>query len=340
MTAVPAKKAIGWYRTPIGREALRALNQRSDWKGLLQVGGHAALIVLTGMATWHVQDRLYLLLPMLFLYGMFYVFMLNGTHELCHNSVFKTKFLNLFFLRLFSFFGWRNHVLFWESHSAHHKYTLHQPDDLEVVLPKKLTLKEVLRITFFDPWTLYETIRKHLLHSAGRLEGEWENHLFPPEEVEKRRQLINCARFLLVGHTVLIAVSIYFGLWLLPVLTSLGVFYGGGLRFLCNQTQHAGLQDEVVDFRLCTRTVILSPLTRFLYYHMNYHIEHHMYAAVPCYNLGKLHKLIQHDLPHCHRGLIAAYTEIVATVKRQRVDPQYVFIPELPHGEAHTDAAT
>ncbi len=63
------------------------------------------LIVLTGMLAWHVQDRLYLLLPTLFVYGIFYVFILNGTHELSHNSVFKTKALNLFFLRLFSFFG-------------------------------------------------------------------------------------------------------------------------------------------------------------------------------------------------------------------------------------------
>jgi fatty acid desaturase len=334
MTTASSRRTIEWYRTPIGREALRALNQRSDWKGLLQVGTHIILIVLTGMAAWHVQDRLYLLLPMLFLYGTFYVFMLNGTHELSHNSVFKTKFLNLFFLRLFCFFGWRNHVLFWESHSEHHKYTLHQPDDLEVVLPKKLTLKEFLRITFFDPLSLYQTLRKHLMHSVGRLEGEWENHLFPPQEVEKRNQLRNTARFLLVGHCALIAVSFYSGLWLLPVLTTLAPFYGGWLRFLCNQTQHSGLQDDVADFRLCTRTVILGPLTRFLYYRMNYHIEHHMYAAVPCYNLAKLHELIRHDLPHCPRGLIETYTEIIATVKRQRVEPDYALIPELPSAGA------
>jgi len=63
---------------------------------------------------------------------------------------------------------------------------------------------------------------------------------------------------------------------------------------------------------------------------MNYHIEHHMYAAVPCYNLGKLHKLIRHDVPHCPRGLFAAYREIIATVLKQRVDPEYQLIPELP----------
>jgi len=331
--ATASTRAIGWYRTPLDRDTLRALNQRSDLKGLFQVGGHILLIALSATLAWHVQDRLYLLLPSLFLHGTVYVFLLNATHELSHNSVFKTKFFNTFFLRLFCFLGWRSYVMFWASHSAHHKYTLHQPDDLEVVLPKNFTLKEFLRITFFDPWTLYLTIRKTVMHSVGKLEGEWEDHLFPPRDAEQNRALRTWARLLLIGHAAIVGVSIYFGLWLLPLLTTFGVFYGGGLRFLCNQAQHSGLQDDVADFRLCTRTVILGPLTRFLYYHMNYHIEHHMYAAVPCYNLAKLHRLIQHDLPYCPHGLFETYKQIIATVKRQRVEPEYSFVPELPsHG--------
>ena len=330
MTVAATTRTIGWYRTPLDRETMRALNQRSDWKGLLQVGAHIGLIAATGTLAWAVQETWYLLLPVLFAYGTFYVFLLNATHELSHNTVFRSRFLNGFFLRLFSFLGWRNHVLFWASHSAHHKYTLHPPDDLEVVLPRKLTALEFLRITFFDPWTLYLNLRKTLKHSIGRLEGEWEEHLFPREDREKNRRLRNWARLLLAGHAAIAGVSIYTGFWLLPVLTTLGVFYGGWLRFLCNQTQHTGLQDDVPDYRLCTRTVILNPFTRFLYYHMNYHIEHHMYAAVPCYNLGKLHELIRHDLPPCPRGLIETYREIIATLRRQRLDPEYQFIPELP----------
>jgi fatty acid desaturase len=66
------------------------------------------------------------------------------------------------------------------------------------------------------------------------------------------------------------------------------------------------LLDNVSDFRLSTRTIILNPLLRFLYWHMNFHIEHHKYAAVPCYRLGTLHRLIRHDLPPSPRGLLAA----------------------------------
>lgn len=35
--------------------------------------------------------------------------MINGFHELVHDSVFRTQFLNAFFLRIFSFLGWYSH---------------------------------------------------------------------------------------------------------------------------------------------------------------------------------------------------------------------------------------
>ncbi len=59
-------------------------------------------------------------------------------------------------------------------------------------------------------------------------------------------------------------------------------FYGLWRHWLCNNTRHIGLQDNVPDLRLCCRTIRLNPLVQFLYFHMNYHTEHHMYASVPC----------------------------------------------------------
>ena len=87
--------------------------------------------------------------------------------------------------------------------------------------------------------------------------------------------------------------------------------------------------DNVDDYRLCCRTILLNPFVRFLYWHMNYHTEHHMYAAVPCYKLGKLHKAIQADLPNCP-GLFAAWKEIIAILQKQKLDPKYQFMAQLP----------
>jgi fatty acid desaturase len=323
---------IHWYRTPVDRETLNALNQRSDWKGLLQTLGHLGLLALTGTAAWFAAERLGwpALLLVLFVHGTFYAFLLNGFHELCHSTVFRSKWLNSSFLYLFSFLGWFNPILFWASHQEHHKYTLHPPDDLEVVLPVELTLQSFLKSAVVNPWGFYGRLKGVIRLSRGRLEGEWEHALFPASDPAKRQRLFNWARTLLVGHVLLTGVSLYFGLWLLPVLITLAPFYGGWLLYLCNNTQHVGLQDNVPDFRLCTRTIILNPFVQFLYWHMNFHIEHHMYAAVPCYHLAQLHEAIRHDLPPSPVGLYATWKEIIAILRRQKSDPAYQYVPPLP----------
>lgn len=327
---------IHWYRSPVDRETLAALNQRSDAKGLQQTLGHLGLLVLTSAAAFYAagEQAWLLLLLILFLHGTVYAFLLNGFHELCHSSVFKSKFLNAFFLYLFSFLGQYNPVLFWASHQEHHKYTLHPPDDLEVVLPVELTLQSFLKSAVINPWGFFNRWKGVIRLCQGRLEGEWENILFPAAEPAHRQQLFNWARILLAGHLLITIVSLAFGLWLIPVLITLAPFYGGWLLFLCNNTQHVGLQDNVPDFRLCTRTIILNPVVQFLYWHMNFHTEHHMYAAVPCYNLKKLHQAIQQDLPPCPVGLYAAWSQIIPILRKQKVDPTYQYVPPLPSAVA------
>jgi fatty acid desaturase len=63
---------------------------------------------------------------------------------------------------------------------------------------------------------------------------------------------------------------------------------------------------------------------------MNFHTEHHMYAAVPCYRLGKLHHLIRHDLPPTPHGIAAVWRDIAAIVRRQQAEPGWIFQPVLP----------
>jgi fatty acid desaturase len=63
---------------------------------------------------------------------------------------------------------------------------------------------------------------------------------------------------------------------------------------------------------------------------MNYHTEHHMYAAVPCYNLGQLHRLIKHEMPHCPKGLRETWAQIVEIQERQEHDPVYQHVAKLP----------
>jgi fatty acid desaturase len=52
--------------------------------------------------------------------------------------------------------------------------------------------------------------------------------------------------------------------------------------------QHGDLADNVVDYRLNTRTV---------FWNMNYHTEHHMYPVVLFDAMPRLHELVKNDLP-------------------------------------------
>jgi len=95
---------------------------------------------------------------------------------------------------------------------------------------------------------------------------------------------------------------------------------------------HTGLMDNTPDFRLCVRTITLDPFSTFVYWRMNWHLEHHMFAAVPCYNLGRLHRAVAADMPK-PRTLLGAWREMRETWKKQQQDPKYQFetpLPKLP----------
>src|SRR6202012_5430013 len=58
--------------------------------------------------------------------------------------------------------------------------------------------------------------------------------------------------------------------------------------------QHAGLGENVLDHRLNTRTVRMNAVHRFLYWNMNYHVEHHMFPLVPYHRLAGRPAEIKH----------------------------------------------
>jgi fatty acid desaturase len=349
-THIPGEKksrVITWYRTPLSKETMKELHERSDLLGGLQTFGYLGLLVATGVLTVYAaaQWPWWCTALLFFMHSTFCAFTINGVHELGHGTVFKTRWLNGFFEHVLAFIGWINHKWFDVSHVRHHQYTLHQPDDLEVTLPARLSIRDVLKYEFFNVMNTINAVKGSIQRARGVFEGEWSNFLFPETDPEKRRPSIRWAQAMLAGHGLILVVSLILvatGRWwalMIPMVTSFWRVWGEGLFVLCNLTQHIGLRDDVPDFRLCCRTIYLNPVLQFLYWHMNYHIEHHMYAAVPCYRLGKLHRLIQHDLPPINRGLVPSWTEIARIQRRQKDDPKYQFEQVCPPAKRAAAAA-
>ncbi len=327
--------AIDWYRCPIPKDRLRELTQRSDLKGFAQSLGYLALLVVTGGATWILFDRgLWgAFAAALFCFGTIVSFNPGlVTHELSHGTVFRTKWLNSLFLRFYSLLGWVNFHHYKRSHTFHHLYTLHPRGDREVTLPRVPSLHPVRLFwyaTFNFPgfWTILSSTLS--LAFVGRFTNEWSEAIFPPEAPEARRQARRWAWVLLGFHAAVITVSAVFRLWPLAILVTLGGFIASWWSHFVGEPMHTGLRDNVPDFRLCCRTITLDPFSRFIYWYMNYHTEHHMYAAVPCYNLPRLAAAIASDMP-APRSVVGAWAEMRKTWLRQKKEPGYQFDTPLP----------
>lgn len=345
---LPPGASVEWYRTPLAPALSRRLHALSDVKGAAQTLGFLAQLALWAAGAVHCQQRGRPVLALLFslLYGAQANFLINAMHELGHGCVFKTPWLNHLFCRVVSFLGWLHPDLFFSSHLRHHRFTQHgapptgPPLDLENPMPVRITLSDFLSFGFvnvrgFVDIVLLQTLRAALgLWPTGHLgwRKDWENYLYPEKAAPADRAApVLWARVLVLGHALAAWAALSRGLWLVPVLLSLGPFFNGWLFFLCNSTQHVGLSPGVADFRLNTRTFLLrNALVRHWYWSMNYHTEHHMYSAVPCYHLAELHEAIKHDLPPTPDGLVAVWKVIANDLKRQAADPSWVEPIALP----------
>ena len=338
--ASDAKTRIKWYRPSIDRDQLAELNQRSNLKGAIQTFGFLfVLIVSSGLAVYSsIKWPWYCTLLLILVNGHFWQFLINGFHELLHDAVFKTKWLNQVFLRIFGFLGWHNPHLFWASHTEHHKYTLSPPDDGEVVLPlpfdfRRFWLHSIINFRF--PYVVLKAKARTLfggLHSDERYpwNDEWVQSLFPISDPKRARAFTNFERVILLGHSAILVTALINGQWAIPLIITFPQMFGGWLQNLCNTAQHIGLRDKVTDFRLCCRTIYLNPVLQFLYWHMNYHTEHHMFAAVPCYKLKRLHNLIKNEMPYCPNGLLETWRHISEILQTQKRDPEFQYEPILP----------
>ena len=334
---------INWYRCKVDKAAMSALMQTSDWHGYRQAVGHIGLWFVTGTLAYLAFARISaanwlwsvpLLLAALFAHGTVGSF-LGGTacHELSHKTPFKTKSVNEFFLKLYAFFGWWDHVWYRPSHIKHHQLTVYHDYDGEVVLPLKFNFQSVetwLGLLAWNPhgtWILLKTVFRR---ATGHMDNDWFEFVLPESNERLRRQHCRWAQVTLLGHAALAAVFIATGHWFLIVVFNLGSQYCGWLSFLCGAPQHFGLSPDVPDHRLSCRTYSCSWLPAFLYWNMQYHVEHHMFPAVPSHNLPKLRKLIEHDLPPAPHGLRALWKHMLEVHRKQTADPNYVYVPPLP----------
>ena len=292
---------VAWKRPPIDREILKKCTKRSDIKGLLHSLGILAILGASGaIAYWFYATGQWVWLALaLYVHGCLFAFNPQN-HELSHGTVFKTRWLNSLFKRIFGLVHWTaNSASYVMSHKYHHQYTLHRQSEGERVHPRAETIEQVLfhAIQIIDITNLLNTVYDQIYsvfrpYLRNPRRNVWQRYVFEQSSRRERRDAYWTHLSQILFHILFAVFAVATGNWFLIIIVSLPGYYGGKwYHTLVHDTMHVGKEPETDDFRACCRTVKVNPITSFLYWHMEWHTEHHAYAAIPCYNLKKFHRL-------------------------------------------------
>ena len=304
-----------WYAPTIERDVLRGLMRRTDRHALVNLGLWLALCAATGAGVVFGRHTPWLW-PAMLLYGSVLCFAYAASHECAHGTAFRSRWLN-------EAVFWFTSLVFIEeplyrrySHAGHHTHTWFNRLDPQKPYGNPLRLGRYLSSTaglvFY-----YDAASQLFRHSLGRFTAQ-EVEFLPAEEVRKvvfnSRVMSACYVGLLVAG---IAFEWPFILYFIPR------FLGGCIINLYINTQHMCMAEDLPDHRRTTRSIRGGRLERLLYWNMNYHIEHHLFPAVPFHALPRLNAEIGSQLPAPIAGVITANIEIVRAISRQRTDPLF-----------------
>ena len=320
----------GWYKPEIDRKLLTKLLERSNHEGWRHIIIYFLTLLCLGYFCYVFWLTWYFL-PIYLIYCTWWGGADAIWHECGHRTAFKSRKLNDFFYHIGSFMNSFEAVRFKWSHSLHHNYTASiDPHDFEVDgsifwKPKKLLNFFIIFIPGIGLLNLNKSIQKEIFQHALGIKTNVMKECIPDH---KKQSCIFVSRvyvFLWISITIFSMVINS----ALPIFLFLIPKFFATLNIIWGLTQHIGLQDKVKDHRLSTRSIRLNPILSFIYWNMEYHIEHHMFPSVPSYNLPKLHEAIKHQLPK-PQSLFQAYKEIIPAIIKKTNDPNYYIPVKIP----------
>jgi fatty acid desaturase len=318
-------KAAAWYHTEIPRKQMKALMQRSDQPAIRDtVVWLASMVALAaiGIALWPSWWSA----PFWLAYGVLYGSASDSRwHECGHGTAFRTPWMNDVVYHIASFMIIRNPVTWRWSHTRHHTDTIIVGLDPEIVAMRPPAMVRIV-LNFFGIVDTWNGLARMLLNASGRFDPE--EATFVPESEQPKT--IRVARVWTAIYAGTVTLAIATGSILSLMVIGLPRLYGAWHHVMAGVLQHAGLAENVLDHRLNSRTVYMNPVSRFIYWNMNYHVEHHMFPMVLYHRLPELHQLIKHDLPAPNTSILQAYREVWPALKRQLRYEDWFIKRELP----------
>jgi fatty acid desaturase len=220
-------------------------------------------------------------------------------HESAHYRLYETRWLNELLGRLIGMVGGVSMCSYRVIHRLHHNY-LYKPQDPDIALHggyprgKKYLIKKLLKdLTGQTAW-------KNYAYFFGNPAINLDTHVVqrPLDDTSPKLRLAALQdRWIVVAFHVLMPIVMialgwgwyYLVLWVIPLLTLLQAVLR--LRAIA---EHGAVTDLSSPLT-AARTNIATGWQRFFVFphHVNYHLAHHLYPAVPHYYLPTLHAALQ-----------------------------------------------
>ncbi len=256
--------------------------ERFDAPGLRHLAGHLGAILACGGLIAAAVPGWALLLPV---QGVLIVFLFTLEHECTHRTPFASERLNdrvgrlcgLALVLPFEWFRW--------FHLAHHRWTNLPGKDPELASEKPEGVAAwVWHVSGLPYW--WAALRLMAALSIGRAEGD-----YLPEGAKAR--IVREARGMVLVYAGLAASLVWspavLWVWVVPVLL------GQPFLRLYLLAEH-GDCPRVANMFENTRTTFTNRIVRALAWNMPYHVEHHVWPAVPFHRLPEVHALMRDEL--------------------------------------------
>ena len=314
-----------WYLPPVSKKEMKKLLERRDIPAILDTLLWFGLIFFSGFCVYFLWGTYLVVFPILIYSVLYYSTADSRWHESGHGTAFKTDWMNNFLYFISSFMLYRLPISWRWSHARHHSDTIIVGRDPEITAPRPPDIKGMILKMIGIKLTFKET-KKWINHLRGKVGAE-EAEYVPKDEYHK---MLLPAWIWVFIYSTFIGLAIFYQTTLPLFYVIFPKFFGSYLKMIYALTQHAGLAENVLDHRKNCRTIYMNRVNRFLYWNMNYHLEHHMFPLVPYYNLPKLHELVKKYCPKPYGSIYEAYKEIIPAIIKQTKDPTYFVEREIP----------
>lgn len=263
----------------IDPQRLKALSAKSDVKGGVQMATHLGAICATGILLWQLWGS-YWAVPVFVLHGVLLNFLYAAQHELSHNTVFQTKWLNEWFGRLVGFIELYPRDFDQIQHFAHHRHTQDWEKDGELARGP-FTLRSYL--LWMSGIVYWQTRIARILRFTRGVVVE------PYIREKEHATVIFEGRVHFLLYCAIAVASLVFESWAAVIFWLAPMMLTKCVHQLQNTSEHLGLSHNPNTLEN-TRTLRTNAFMRWMAWNMQYHTAHHTFPSVPFHLLPDLHQ--------------------------------------------------